>query len=179
MNRFLFARSLAVLILILGCRASGQESAHSQNAPLSGKAGQAWSKRIGIDPGDVAGGIAAKKLVSKEAVNWFTGRWPYIGFIGGMAMGNKSEELEFFYSEPFKWYATVLDYVLTNGGKVYGLRAKIHRYKEWGGAKPLRSFLLQIRTDVLLAEYHPSISRVLACWRFWARETFGSTRKRK
>ena len=91
-----------------------------------------------------------------EPVNWFTGRWPYISFLGGMVMGNRSEDLEFFYSQPFKWYTTVLDYVLTDGGKVYGLRAKFHRYKEGAAAQAVRSFLLNIRTDVLLAEYHPS-----------------------
>ena len=115
-----------------------------------------WQRKIEIDPSDVAGGLSAARLDSKQPVNWFTGRWPYISFLGGMVMGNRSEDLEFFYSEPFQWHSTVLDYVLTGGGKVYGLRAKFHRYKEGTNPKPLRSFLLTIRTDVLLAEYHPS-----------------------
>jgi hypothetical protein len=120
------------------------------------RSGNPWRHKIDVDPKNVAGDLAAAKLDSKQPVNWFTGRWPYISFLGGMVMGNRSEDLEFFYSEPFQWHSTVLDYVLTGGGKVYGLRAKFHRYKEEPNPKPMRSFLLSIRTDVLLAEYHPS-----------------------
>ncbi|MGA2616990.1 MAG: hypothetical protein ABSF26_05215 [Thermoguttaceae bacterium] len=120
------------------------------------KHGKEWQRTIEIDPHNVVGDLAAKRLDFKQPVNWFTGRWPYISFLGGMVMGNRSEDLEFFYSRPFKWYSTVLDYVLTDGGPVYGLRARFHRYKEGANPKPLRSYLLQIRTDVLLAEYHPS-----------------------
>ena len=101
-----------------------------------------WQRKIEIDPNDVAGGLAAARLDSKQPVNWFTGRWPYISFLGGMVMGNRSEDLEFFYSEPFQWHSTVLDYVLSGGGKIYGLRAKFHRYKEGTGPKPMRSYLL-------------------------------------
>ena len=114
-----------------------------------------WQRTIEVDPNNVAGDLAAAKLNSTQPVNWFTGRWPYISFLGGMVMGNRSEDLEFFYSEPFRWHSTVLDYVLTGGGKVYGLRARFRRYKEARNPKP-HSFLLIIRTDVLLAEYHPS-----------------------
>ncbi len=117
---------------------------------------QEWQRTICVNPNNVAGELAAAKLDSKQPVNWFTGRWPYISFIGGMVMGNRSEDLEFFYSEPFQWHSTVLDYVLTGGGKVYGLRAKFHPYKEDTSRKSLRSYLLTVRTDVLLAEYHPS-----------------------
>jgi len=117
-----------------------------------------WQRTIEVDPNNVAGDLAAAKLNSTQPVNWFTGRWPYISFLGGMVMGNRSEDLEFFYSEPFQWHSTVLDYVLTGGGKVYGLRAKFHRYKEGANPKPMCSFLLNIRTDVLLAEYHPATS---------------------
>ena len=115
-----------------------------------------WKKKIDIDPNDVAGSLAANGLKAAGYVNYYTGRWPYIGFIGGMAMGNRSEDLEFFYSEPFKWRTTVLDYVLENGGKVYGLRARIHGHNAGANANAMRSFLLRIRTDTLLAEYHPS-----------------------
>jgi hypothetical protein len=117
---------------------------------------QQWRRKIDVDPNRVADDLAAAKLDSNKPVNWFTGRWPYISFLGGMVMGNRSEDLEFFYSEPFQWHSTVLDYVLSGGGRVYGLRAKFR--PAWAGArpKPLRSYLLNIRTDVLLAEYHPS-----------------------
>jgi len=115
-----------------------------------------WKKRIDIDPNDVAGSMAAHGLQAKEYVNYFTGRWPYISFIGGMAMGNQSEDLEFFHSEPFRWHTTVLDYVLENGGAIYGLRARIHGYKQGPNANAMRSFLLKIRTDTLLPEYYPS-----------------------
>jgi hypothetical protein len=115
-----------------------------------------WKKRIDIDPNDVAGGMAAHGLQARNYVNYYTGRWPYISFIGGMAMGNRSEDLEFFYTEPFRWRTTVLDNVLDNGGKVYGLRARIHGYKQGSEANAMRSFLLRIRTDTLLAQYYPS-----------------------
>ena len=121
-----------------------------------GLSGHPWKHVIQIDPNNVASGLAAAKLDSRQYVNWFTGRWPYISFLGGMAMGNRSEDLEFFYSEPFQWHSTVLDYVLAGGGKVYGLRAHYHPYPGGACAKSSRSFLLRIRTDVLLAEYHPS-----------------------
>jgi hypothetical protein len=126
------------------------------NFRIRGRLGKEWQRKIVVDPNDVVGRLAAARLDSKQPVNWFTGRWPYISFLGGMVMGNRSEDLEFFYSEPFQWHSTVLDYVLTGGGKIYGLRAKFHRYKEAPSPKPMCSFLLNIRTDVLLAEYHPS-----------------------
>ena len=135
---------------------AGPGKAYRGRLPHPRPARQEWQRKIEVDPNNVAGGLAAARLDSKQPVNWFTGRWPYISFLGGMVMGNRSEDLEFFYSEPFQWHSTVLDYVLTGGGKVYGLRAKFHRYKEGASPKPMRSFLLTIRTDVLLAEYHPS-----------------------
>jgi hypothetical protein len=113
-------------------------------------------RTIAIDPNDVAGSLAAHGLKTAGYVNYYTGRWPYISFIGGMAMGNRPEDLEFFYSEPFRWRTTVLDYVLDNGGPIYGLRARIHGYKASANANVMRSFLLKIRTDTLLAEYYPS-----------------------
>jgi hypothetical protein len=124
-------------------------------APRS-STGHPWRRKIDVDPANVTRDLAAARLDSKGFVNWYTGRWPYISFLGGMAMGNRSEDLEFFYSGPFRWHSTVLDYVLTGGGNVYGLRARIR--PGWAGARPqpLRSYLLKIRTDVLLAEYHPS-----------------------
>ncbi len=135
---------------------AGPGKVYVANFRIRGRLGKEWQRKIEIDPNDVSGRLAAAGLVSKEPVNWFTGRWPYISFLGGMVMGNRSEDLEFFYNEPFRWHSTVLDYVLTGGGKVYGLRARFHRYKEGASPKPLQSFLLTIRTDVLLAEYHPS-----------------------
>jgi hypothetical protein len=135
---------------------AGPGRAYVANFRIRGRLGQEWQRKIDVDPGDVAGALAAARLDSNQPVNWFTGRWPYISFLGGMVMGNRSEDLEFFYSEPFRWHSTVLDYVLSGGGKVYGLRATFRRYKEGTSPKPLRSFLLNIRTDVLLAEFHPS-----------------------
>ena len=88
--------------------------------------------------------------------NWFTGRWPYISFIGGMVMGNVSEHLEFFYEKPFRWWTNVLDYVMDGGGRVYGIRATIKPYREKGVFPGDRSYLLWYRCDTLLAQYHPS-----------------------
>jgi hypothetical protein len=62
-----------------------------------------------------------------------------------MAVGNRIEDLEFFYTEPFQWSTRVLDYVLESGGKVYGLRARIRRYKPGPNDNTMRSFLLKIR----------------------------------
>jgi hypothetical protein len=135
---------------------AGPGKAYVANFRIRGRLGQEWQRKIDIDPNNVAGDLAAARLDSKQFVNYFTGRWPYISFLGGMAMGNRSEDLEFFHSAPFKWYTTVLDYVLTDGGKIYGLRARFHRYKEGTKLPSMRSYLLTIRTDVLLAEYHPS-----------------------
>jgi hypothetical protein len=115
-----------------------------------------WNEQIAIDPLGVMGDLAAPNLQFKTPVNSFTRRWPYISFLGGMAMGNRSEDLEFFCTEPFKWHSTIFDYVLEDEGDIYGLRARIVPYKELGAAKPLRGYLLHIRTDVLLAQYHPS-----------------------
>jgi len=123
---------------------------------FGGDAEPAWKKKVSIDSSRIKEGLAEAGVSPKSVVSYFTGRWPFISFIGGMAMGNRSEELEFFYSEPFKWRSQILDYVLENGGKVYGLRIRMKRYKEGPVPKPLRSFLFHLRTDVLLNEYYPS-----------------------
>lgn len=140
----------------VGVQLAGPGEAYVANFQIGGPLDKEWRRKVEIDPDNVAGDLAAARLESKEPVNWFTGRWPYISFLGGMAMGNRSEDLEFFYSDPFQWHSTVLDYVLTGGGKMYGLRVKFRRYKEGANPKPMRSYLLNVRTDVLLAEYHPS-----------------------
>jgi len=130
-------------------------------AAATSAAGAEWKKRIEIDPAGVTTEQAFKSLLEKNGVkeagyvNWFVGRWPYISFIGGMAMCNRSEDLEFFYEKPFKWWTEVLDYVMEDGGNTYGIRATVRRYKEMKAA-PLRSYLLTVRTDTLLERYHPS-----------------------
>ena len=96
---------------------------------------QQWNEQIAIDPLGVMGDLAAPNLQFKTPVNSFTRRWPYISFLGGMAMGNRSEDLEFFCTEPFKWHSTIFDYVLEDEGDIYGLRARIVPYKELGAAE--------------------------------------------
>jgi len=129
---------------------------------LQGKTVPTWRKEVEIDPAGVRTEKDFMALLKRSGLettgyaNYFTGRWPNISFIGGMVMGNRSEDLEFFYSKPFKWWTEVLDYVMQDGGDVYGIRARIHRYKEKGNVAPVRSFLLTIRTDTLLRDYHPS-----------------------
>ena len=121
-----------------------------------------WRTRVEIDPAGITTENAFLELLKQKNVrvgeytDYFTGRWPYISFVGGMAMGNKSEELEFFYEKPFKWWNHILDYVMEGGGKKFGVRATVHRYKEQPSPKRMRSFLLTLRTDTLLKEYHPS-----------------------
>ena len=125
-------------------------------------AAQNWSKVVEIDPTGIKteeqfmGVLKQKGLTGNEYVNYFVGRWPSISFIGGSCMGDVPEDLEFFYDKPFRYSNRVLDFVMEGGGKVYGIRAKIRRYKEGGRAKAMRSFLLRVRCDVLLNEYHPS-----------------------
>ena len=121
-----------------------------------------WGKTVEVDPAGIKtdkeflAALAKQGLTTRGYVNWYTGRWPNISFIGGMAMGNNSEDLEFFYEKPFKWWSEVLDYVMQDGGRKYGIRARVHRYKEQGKVPGHRSFLLTVRTDTLLADYHPS-----------------------
>ncbi len=130
---------------------------------IDGKTGLAWTKTIEIDPKGITTENAMLDLLKQQGVkptgyaNWFTGRWPYISFIGGMCMANRSEDLEFFYEKPFKWWTEVLDYAMEDGGSTYGIRAKIWLYKDAGAPQPLRSFLLTIRTDTMLDKgYIPS-----------------------
>ncbi|MCY3021123.1 MAG: carbohydrate binding domain-containing protein [Planctomycetota bacterium] len=145
----------------IGLWMTGPGKLWADDFELKGKTGLEWQKRIEIDPTGVTTEKEFKSLLATNGlkengfVNWFTGRWPYISFIGGMAMCNRSEDLEFFYEKPFKWWTEVLDYVMEDGGTTYGIRARVRRYKEKEPA-PLRSFLLTIRTDTLLERYHPS-----------------------
>jgi hypothetical protein len=141
---------------------AGPGTAWADDFRLTGKLGAEWRSRVEIDPVGAATENAFLDLLKQQGVvpsqyvNWFTGRWPYISFIGGMVMGNRSEDLEFFYEKPFKYWTHVLDYVMEGGGRKYGIRAKVHRYKEEPNPSGMRSFLLTIRTDVLLKDYHPS-----------------------
>jgi hypothetical protein len=141
---------------------TGGGKAWAEDFRLGGKVGAEWQKRIEIDPtgitteGAFLDLLKQNGLVTAGYTNYFTGRWPYISFIGGMAMGNNSEDLEFFYEKPFKWWNHVLDYVMEGGGRKFGIRAKIHRYKEQPTPAAMRSFLFTLRTDRLLPEYHPS-----------------------
>jgi len=121
-----------------------------------------WTKTVELDVTGVTQEkgfdalLAAKGVKTAGYVNWFTGRWPTISFIGGMAMCNNSEDLEFFYEKPFRYWTGVLDFVMEGGGSKYGIRAKIHRYKEQPKAPGFRSYLLQYRCDMMLNDYHPS-----------------------
>jgi hypothetical protein len=121
----------------------------------------ASAETIIIDPEGVATEDAFKALLKKHGleqkgfVNWYTMRWPTISLIGGMSMGNNSEDLQFFYEKPFRWYTPNLDYVMEGGGKKFGVRAAIHPYYK-GGPKGNRSYLLTYRCDSLLNDYHPS-----------------------
>jgi hypothetical protein len=144
---------------MISVQLAGAGKAFVANFQVAGKLGEAWKKTIAIDPKDVTGSLAANGFaISKlHHVTYYTGRWPMISFLGGMAMGNKSEDLQFFYSEPFKFHSTVLDYVLEGGGKVCGLRAVYHAYQPGWNPKGMRSFLFQYRPYTTLAKkYHPS-----------------------
>lgn len=124
--------------------------------------GLEWEKTVEIDPTGIKTGKEFNELLAKQGVktggfvNYFTGRWPYISFIGGMAMGNISEHLEFFYEKPFRYWTHTLDYVMDGGGRKFGIRATIRRYKEQGKVAGRRSFLLWYRCDRLIKDYHPS-----------------------
>jgi hypothetical protein len=121
-----------------------------------------WTKTVELDPAGLATQKAVEDALAKEGakvggfVNFYTGRWPCISFIGGMAMGNVSEHLEFFYEKPFRYWTHVLDYVMEGGGKKYGIRATIRRYKEQGKVEGHRSFILQVRCDTQMKDCHPS-----------------------
>jgi hypothetical protein len=146
----------------IGLVMTGPGKLWADDFQFKGKTGLEWQKRVEIDPAGVTTEkefqslLAMRGLKEGGYVNWFTGRWPYISFIGGMAMCNRSEDLEFFYQKPFKWWTEVLDYAMEDGGNVYGIRARVRRYKEKVPPAPLRSFLLSIRTDTMLPRYHPS-----------------------
>ena len=106
----------------IGLWMTGPGKLWADDFALKGKTGAEWKKRIEIDATGVNSEaqfkalLAANGLKENGYVNWFTGRWPYISFIGGMAMCNRSEDLEFFYEKPFKWRTEVLDYVMEDGG---------------------------------------------------------------
>lgn len=130
---------------------------------LQGNASQAaWDRVVAIDPAgietedDFNGALREQKLSTAGFTNWFTGRWPFVSFIGGTAMGNVSEDLEFFYEKPFKWSSRVFDYVMENGGSKFGIRATIRPYRGEGVFPGHRSYLLTYRCDRLLEQYHPS-----------------------
>lgn len=141
---------------------TGPGTAWASDFQLRGKLGAEWRGRVEIDPSGVRTEKAFGDLLERSGVaashyvNWFTGRWPYMSFIGGMAMGNRSQDLEFFYEKPFTYWTHVLDYVMEGGGRRFGIRARVHRYKEDPSPAPMRSFLLTVRTDILLKDYHPS-----------------------
>jgi len=122
----------------------------------------AWDRVVSIDAqqieteADFSDALRQQKLDTAGYANWFTGRWPNISFIGGMAMGNVSEDLEFFYEKPFKWSTRVLDYVMEGGGRKFGIRATIRPYRNQGVLPGRRSYLLWYRCDRLLEDYHPS-----------------------
>jgi hypothetical protein len=121
-----------------------------------------WERVVAIDShaieteSDFDNALRDQKLATAGYTNWFTGRWPNISFIGGMAMGNVSEDLEFFYEKPFKWSTRVLDYVMEGGGRKFGIRATIRPYRNQGVFPGHRSYLLRYRCDRLLEDYHPS-----------------------
>ena len=146
----------------IGVFLTGPGKAWVDDFRLDGKTGLAWAKTIEIDPAgtqterDFMALLKQQNLDSKEYVNWYSGRFPTISFIGGTCNGNSSEDMEFFFEKPFRYYNQVLDFAMENGGEKYGIRARIRRYKEGKGVKPLRSFLLSVRCDTILKEYHPS-----------------------
>jgi|GEM_PF-2098853 len=121
-----------------------------------------WQRIVTIDPAGIRTEQQFNDELKRQGVpfagyaNWFTGRWPNISFIGGMAMGNVSEDLEFFYQKPFRWSNRVLDYVMEGGGRKFGIRATIRPYKNQGVFPGRRSYLIWYRCDKLLADYHPS-----------------------
>src|SRR5437660_469006 len=89
--------------------------------------GWGQNRAVQIDPGGVKTETEFYALLHRQGAdpagyaNWFTGRWPYISFIGGMVMGNVSDHLEFFYEKPFRWWTHVLDYVMEGGGRKFGI----------------------------------------------------------
>ena len=121
-----------------------------------------WDRVVAIEPkgietvDDFNDALKREKVGTAGDTNWFTGRWPMISFLGGMAMGNDSGDLEFFYQKPFKWSNRVLDYVMEGGGRKFGIRATVRGYGGDGVFPGNRSYLLSYRCDRLLEEYHPS-----------------------
>ena len=121
-----------------------------------------WDRVVTIEPkgietqDDFNEELKRQKVGTAGDTNWFTGRWPMVSFLGGMVMGNASEDLEFFYQKPFKWSNRVLDYVMEGGGRKFGIRATLHGYGGDGVFPGNRSYLLSYQCDRLLDEYHPS-----------------------
>jgi hypothetical protein len=121
-----------------------------------------WDRVAAIEPkgmeteDDFNEELRRQRVGTAGDTNWFTGRWPMVSFLGGMVMGNVSEDLEFFYQKPFKWSNRVLDYVMEGGGRKFGIRATLHGYGGEGLFPGNRSYLLSYRCDRLLEEYHPS-----------------------
>jgi hypothetical protein len=127
------------------------------------RASLAWQTQREVDPAGIAtesdflDRLKRDGLAVAPYLNWYAGRWPSISFIGGMCMGNGSQDSEFFYRQPFRYYNQVSDFVMEGGGDVYGIRTTIHR----SGPRPpapaaQRSFLLTLRCDALMRDYHPS-----------------------
>ncbi len=149
--------SVAAVVAVLGAMGGCGTSAPA-NKPIA----REWKQTIEIDPAGIAteddfmAMLGDKGLKAPANVNWYTGRWPNMSFIGGTVMGNESQDLMFFYSTPtFRWWTQVLDYVMQDGGDVYGIRAIVHPYKDKTYLTH-RSYLLTVRTDTMLADYHPS-----------------------
>jgi len=142
-----------IAIAVLACLSSLWQAQAAQ-AP--------WDRVVAIDgqnletEDDFDGALRAEKLSTAGYTNWFTGHWPSVSFLGGMAMGNVSEDLEFFFDKPFKWSTRVLDYVMEDGGKKFGIRATVRPYGGQGVFPGRRSYLLTYRCDRLLEAYHPS-----------------------
>jgi len=133
-------------------------------AEAAGQGGAEPNKVVKLDisalktPDEFKSLLKQHGLAAKGYVNWYTLRWPNISFIGGMAMGNDSEDMEFFYEKPFRWWGAVLDYVMEGGGRVYGVRVRYRRYKGTGAkVRGGRSYLFYLRGEVMSKKgYHPS-----------------------
>jgi len=157
-----FTVSAPVQPLYLAVWMTGPGRAWVDDLSLSGRTGAEWRRTVEIEPAGAGTEQAVVNLLKQNGmevgpfVNWYTGRFPSISFIGGHCNGNVSEDLEFFYEKPFRYYNQVADFVMERGGRVYGIRARVRRYKEAGAVKPMRSFLLTVRCDNLLRDYHPS-----------------------
>jgi len=95
-----------------------------------------WKKTVELDLSAAGTRNELKPLIEQSGlevkgyVNWFALRWPGFSFIGGMAMGNESKDLEFFYTKPFRYWKSAFNLVVDGGGDIYGVRVK---YRGVGG----------------------------------------------